>query len=534
MKLLSKRILPRRGRGRGREEEQQAPSSKSPANSASKKDKNGFTIGGNAVVVTGANGERFSDSRSHHPVLAHSQQHTDDGPIIETVDLAVTPVDQFLVNFRENSAECLHAAYFQLPHPVLEHSIPLSTSLVEDIIYQIHALSSLIDEYLVASNLAQTELGDAVLVNSLQSMFQNILNIHSDYTRGGKHLENLESCTAAANDFYRISESLEHTFETLAQQYSHLTFQDQDADELLNEMSVATTLLFQQEASSLIQRYISDAVYCSQHVAKFAIQQIQQSGSLPLFGHEWEDTLTQNQVAQEIIKNADNILMNLEHNLVPALYTKSVVCAVRSIVCFYITCFVQKACKFRAAHILFPKHEWKRFGFLNSQRTILRMHYDIQIFRDYFISIVQGNKPLERMIEHELSLLTTTFLECLRFASGKTAETDSLREFIIVVHKHLCDSNVTRHFLSDIWLLLSPIPDEHLVIEDAVREMHYTELERLARNLHAKKNDINNNAHVYGDDDMTWLRLDKALANVYRDRIQQEQGLSWKCIAATV
>jgi hypothetical protein len=144
------------------------------------------------------------------------------------------------------------------------------------------------------------------------------------------------------------------------------------------------------------------------------------------------------------------------------------------------------------------------------------MNYDIEVLRDYFYSAAKESAPLGRVIANELSVLVV-FSECMGLAVGQTGA-DSLEKFVVVVHKRTGgDSEVTKHFLSDLWLLMGP-KNEHLVVESAVRRM-YAELQLVSARLKEK-----DSADSLARKDTIGLRLDEMLKTLYEERILQEKS----------
>ena len=113
-------------------------------------------------------------------------------------------------------------------------------------------------------------------------------------------------------------------------------------------------------------------------------------------------------------------------------------------------------------------------GFISASRAIRRMTYDIEVLRDYFRCVVsKESEALNRIVLDEFSMLAI-ILECMWLAvdhSGGDTGDSSLEEFIVVVHKRTgADSDVTKQFLSDIWLLIAP-SDRRYVIDETINLM---------------------------------------------------------------
>jgi hypothetical protein len=438
-----------------------------------------------------------------------------------TPHLQDTPVEEFLFHFREHGSECICTAYL-MPRSLRcnQFSGALSTSLPEDVFSLVAAQTSLLDEYLISSHTLHTEAGDSVLMDGLLSIIRNLWYKQTHFRN--TFLISLESCIAAANDFLRMIEKVDDLLYSMAKRYSHLEWEGP-------KLNVTTSVL-RTEAADLISLFASDAVYAAQRTSTFIFQTIQQSEiKQDLFGKEWEDKLVHNQVAVSMVKTFEDYLSDI-HNSIDQdfLYHKVVLALVRSTVCFYLQCFIQKADQVRRAkRKLGPgkKAAVEQYQFISTSRAICRMTYDIETLQDYFYNIAKESPPLARVVADELSVLAV-ILECMWLAVGQTG--DSLEEFIVVVHKRTgANSNVTKHFLSDVWLLMAPSDEQH-VIANTVRLMT-AELDMVSKRMQEKEaaspwklpcGISNNNCK----DPMVGLRLQDMLQSMYQDRILQEKA----------
>ena len=145
------------------------------------------------------------------------------------------------------------------------------------------------------------------------------------------------------------------------------------------------------------------------------------------------------------------------------------------------------------------------------------MNYDIEVLREYFGNIAKDIPSLGRVVDTEFSVFEL-LLECMWLAVDRKPG-DSLEEYVVVVHKKVSGANsaVTRHLLSDLWLLMGP-RDEHHSIESEVRMMD-AELQNVTSRVQeiAVK-------HVRAVNDAACLQLDEVLRNLYQDRILQENS----------
>jgi hypothetical protein len=283
-----------------------------------------------------------------------------------------------------------------------------------------------------------------------------------------------------------------------------------------------TTEQVEQEASHLIDLYQQDAVLAAQRSSLYIIELIQQS-DVPnqLFSYSWEEELTHNQVAKEIVQTYAGMLANLEPLIATEyLYHKVITALVRSTVCFYIQCFVMKADKARRYIENPTKRNKTKHSFVNPPRAVMRMSHDTKVLEEFFLDVAQGNSTLRRIISNEMSLLKVVVLECMSYATGQNGS-DTLEEFIVVVHKRTgADRDVTRHFLSDIYVLLGKQKKEYLSIESKVKSMK-EELDNITLRVVEEKQQ----KAVVSERNVTQtsFRLDKMLKMLYEDKILHEK-----------
>jgi hypothetical protein len=395
------------------------------------------------------------------------------------------------------------------------HRSPISgtitTSLPEDVFSIINAQTNLIDEYLVGCQLLHTEQGDEVLIDSLLAIFRIMWHKQTHFR--DSFLHDLESCIAAANDFLRMIEKVDMLLFEMSKKYPHLQWKEGKA---------SSTALLRREAVELISLFGSDAVYAAQRASTFVMRAIQQS-TIPkeLFSREWEDKMVHNEVAVSMVRTYEDFLTDI-HNWIGQdfLYHKIIVALVRSTVCFYIKCFVQKADTVRRQNKIRRRDD---FGFLSASRAICRIMYDIEVLRDYFYNLAKESAPLGRVVANELSVLFV-ILECMWLAVGGTGA-DSLEEFVVVVHKRTgANSNVTEHFLSDLWLMCAPFENQH-VIHNAVKAMG-PELQMVTTRMREKDAASPWKVSNSSSADVSCLTLDDMLLSFYEDiSIQQKSSI---------
>jgi hypothetical protein len=380
----------------------------------------------------------------------------------------------------------------------------------------VESQTSLLDEFLESSNLSGTATGDAVVIDAMLSILR-IMNCKQMHYRES-FLDNLESCVAASNDFLAMSERTEKMMDEMRGRYSHLRWDASNGETMLSAWDV-TTGLVEREASNLLDRFGKDAVHASQRAAICVLESIQQS-DIPhqLFSRCWEDELTHNEVAKAITRTYDAHLSDVRQFVAAEyMFHKVVASLVRSTVCFYVQCLVLKADRVRMS----SKHRGRKqmeSAFLHPQRVITRMTHDVQVFRDFFRGVAQQNSTLKRIVDNEFSVFTV-LLECMACASGNGG-TDSLEDLIIVIHKRTgANTEITRIFLSDIYVLVGKQSEHHLV-ESNIRRMR-KDLDIITARM-SEKRDAFPAAEVTTPQS-AHFRLDQMLQAVYEDRLLQER-----------
>ena len=158
------------------------------------------------------------------------------------------------------------------------------------------------------------------------------------------------------------------------------------------------------------------------------------------------------------------------------------------------------------------------------------MKYDIEVFEDYFFALSEGSTALTKIISNEFSEFRLLFLECGTFALGDNSP-DFLKDFIIVVHKRTgADSNITRHFLSDVFILMGE-KERNYFVRDSIQNMK-EDLDKIKESLD-KENDKGLPAQGGKGSESSFFQLDEMLKVVYSERILQENavycGIVRKC-----
>jgi hypothetical protein len=375
----------------------------------------------------------------------------------------------------------------------------------------VESQTDLLDEFLRLSNLANTPMGDAVAIDGLLSILR-IINFKQMHYRES-FLDDMESCVAASNDFLRMSERTENMMRDVRKRYPQLGWGNSNNETILSEWDV-TTGLVEQEASNLLDRFGADAVLASQRSVIHLIQSIHESDiPLQLFSRLWEDELTHNEVAKGIIRRYNNSLLSIQQFLATEyMFHKVIASLVRCTICYYVQCLVLKADRLR--------HGKKsgEMAFMHPTRAITRMTYDIQVFREFFLGLANQNSTLKRIVEDEFDVFNV-LLECMINASG-CGTIDNMDELILVIHKRAgADPDITRFFLSDIYVLMGT-KNEHHLVEKKVRRMR-KDLDIITSRMAEKRDAFPATAGSLTKPETSYFRLDHMLQAVYEDRLLQ-------------
>jgi uncharacterized protein YutD len=353
---------------------------------------------------------------------------------------------------------------------------------------------NVLHDYLKTSKLLGTKVGDTILVDGLFSIFRNLKYKHIHYR--DNFLADLEGSCATANDFYRMMDTAEELWVTLRRTYPDVLGYD--------TISILST-----EASDLLSLYSSDAVYAVQRAHMFVVREIHQS-EIPtqLFSHDWEDVYTSNEVVLSLVKTMEDYLYDFHNYLCnDFLFRKVVDSLLRAMVCFYVTSLVRKADQARRRKRNEP--------FCNPPRALIRMVYDLELFRIYFENLTKEIPSLSNTVEEQLSILVLVH-ECLGIAAGNTDDS-SLEEFVIVLHKHTGGNvEVTKHLLGDLWFLAAPRSQRKEIYN--VVSLMQAELKMISMRMEEMAAPRNQQR-----DPLQGIKLVETLKDLYDERILQEQ-----------
>jgi len=379
--------------------------------------------------------------------------------------------DEFLIRTRGQTDEWLHNVYGAEHTRNQSSEGKLTTSLCEDVFSLGGVQLRTIRERL-------SRKSDALVMSVcliLSHMRSKQMLTRDDI------LQDLETCCAAANDFTRMGEKAEEAIDELL------------AECELTEESIAT---LHATSSDLIALYSSDAVYAAQSVHFYVFEPIDEAIGADLFGQEWEETLTHNELALTLVRTLEDFMTDIEQFLDDFMVKKSVDAIASASVIFYVRCLLLKA----------ENHSSVKVGCFNDNAKALeRMSGDIKIMRDYFEELVPNMPALGRIIEQEFEILETIH-ECMSIAAELTDSEAS--DFIIVLHKKLRDVSLTQHVAGDIWHLVAPTKERQ--IWELVKSME-------AELLQVAPPDEGGDRHRYDRSVVPGLRLDEVAAKLYID-----------------
>ena len=359
----------------------------------------------------------------------------------ESVPIATVTPDEFLSQYRTKTSECLANAY-QTDHPIYcSREGRLTTSLGAELFTLFDMLMSILDEYLTAGSLVNTDAGDAIIVDVMEFLLLNLKYKQTHFR--DRCLQDLESCCAASNDFFGMTETAEEVVTRALDRYQ------------LRENRRKAKLMLRKKCRDLTSLYSSDAVYAAQITHMYVFEPICERIEKDLFGREWEENFTQNEVAKSIVRTIEDFFGDIEVFLLNDFIAKKTADALVSATCvFYVRSLLLKARQ---------HNDWlhkKTPAFIDPQRAVMRIKGDIRLMKRFFLGIADRMPALTRVVEQEFSALSALF-ECLMIGSGLSKAGD-IRDFVLVLHKITKNFDVTRNLIGDLYVLVAP-KDEHQV-----------------------------------------------------------------------
>jgi len=337
----------------------------------------------------------------------------------------------------------------------------LSSSLCEDVFSLAQIQVELLHEYLLIKKIDRSDSGENLVVVSLLCIIRNLHNLQMQHR--DRFLRDMETSCAAANDFMRMMECFDQLMESVNKRYPGLA---QRKNKMVDAGKMA---LLEKESDDLVALYGNDAVFAVQRSQIFVMKTIQQS-SIPsdLFSREWEDEFVYNEVALSIVKTMEDYLYDFHSYLSSAfLYGKIVGALVKAVVCLYVRSIVQKADRIRRR-----KRKGNRFvggvveaPFRSTDRAVMRMMYDMEVFRTYFQNLIKQLPGLDKLVEEELSVLVVIH-ESLSLILDETNNRYALDEFIVVLHVRVAkNAHVTKFLMQDLWRVAAPSTQQRVLYD---------------------------------------------------------------------
>lgn len=327
--------------------------------------------------------------------------------------------DEFLARTKDQTDEWLDNVYRAEHEKNQSQEGRLTTSLCEDVFSLAGVQLRTIRERLSRKSYA--------LVMAVCLIFSHLRSkqIHAR----NNFLQDLETCCAAANDFIRMSEQCE---EVMSELLRECEFDEEDI------------LTLEASSSELLSLYSNDAVYAAQSVHIYIFEPIRDAIADELFGGEWEESLTHNELALTLVRTLEDFMGDLEQYLDELMVRKTLDALVSSTVVFYVKCLLLKA----------ENHASVKVScFSDNEKALERINGDIKVMRDYFEGLTEDTPGLARVIEREFEILTTIH-ECMSIAAD-LSESDA-SDFILVLQKRVRDVDITKHVVGDLWHLVSP------------------------------------------------------------------------------
>ena len=258
------------------------------------------------------------------------------------------------------------------------------TTLCEDVYSLVNIQVDVLHEYLLVKKIDKTEIGRKVVLVTMLSLVQNLHQLQLQHR--DRFLTGLESSCAAANDFLRMIERFDDLLDAVHRRYPRLRALLMNPVTAMNKEDSAKMALLEQKSSELVALYGNDAVYSVQRSQIYVMKVIQNSTiKHDLFSAAWEDEFVHNEVSLAIVHTLEDFLSDCYEHLSDAfLYGKLVSALMQSTVCFYMQCLVQKADRARLQKRKLAIGGPTDSPFRSPRRAIMRMMYDIEVFRTYF------------------------------------------------------------------------------------------------------------------------------------------------------
>lgn len=133
------------------------------------------------------------------------------------------------------------------------------------------------------------------LVQAVGVIFKNLYE--KQIACRNNFLTDFETCCAAANDFIRMSEKCEEILSDLIAECN---------------LSPESSDVLEEQSGALLGLYSNDAVFAAQKVHLYIFEPIEEAVAEELFGEEWLDELTNNELALTVVRTLEDFMGDLE------------------------------------------------------------------------------------------------------------------------------------------------------------------------------------------------------------------------------
>lgn len=333
--------------------------------------------------------------------------------------------DEFLYRTNEQAIEWVEKIYASEHAETTTGQGRIFTSLCEDVFSLAGTQIRTIRERLTRRSEA--------LVQAVGVIVRNLYDVQTRERDG--FLNDFESCCRASNDFLRMSEAA-----------------DGIVSEIRNEtrLSAPVLELVEEQSAALIGLYSGDAVYAGQKTHMYIFEPIEEAIAADLFGVDWLDDLTHNQLAWTLVRTLEDFMEDLEAFLDEFMVQKVVEALISASVVFYIRTLLGKASSHKSN---------KESYFTDNQKALDRMAGDVATIKDYFDSLSKNMNSLKRVIDREFETLET-FQEMIAIAAG-LSQSDP-HDFILVLQKRIRNIQITKLVVGDIYHLVRPAEERSL------------------------------------------------------------------------
>lgn len=386
--------------------------------------------------------------------------------------------DEFLFRTKEQTHEWLDNVYDADHNKSQTAEGRLTTSLCEDVYSLAGVQLRTIQERLTRRSEA--------LVQAVGVIFKNLYE--KQIACRNNFLLDFETCCAASNDFIRMSENCE---EILSDLMAECNLTD-EAQHQLDEQS-----------GVLLGLYSGDAVFAAQKVHIYVFEPIEESIAEELFGEEWLNELTANELTLTLVKTLEDFMEDLELFLDELMVGKTLVALVTATVIFYFRYLLKKASTNKSN----KEPLWS-----NIPRALERIRGDIDTMRSYFEDLQDAYPALKRAIPEQFEILDLVY-ELISIAGGSSQSSD--RDFVIMLQKRIRNIPLTKLVVGDLWHAVNPTGEKDIYEMMNVME---TELSAVAPN-DAKAFDV-----ALARQTVPGLRLDQELARLCDESSRSRPG----------